>query len=469
MTARAPRAVARRVAVVGGGITGLLTAVGLADAGAEVTVLERQDTVGGQIRSTEIGGAIVDVGAESLHTATPGILELLKHLELEGAIIEAHSGPTLVVRGRYLRRLPAGLGPTGPSRLWPVVTSRILNPVGLLRATCEPLVPWAHHGEDLAVGTYLTARFGAQLTDRLVDPLLGNLHAGDVHRLGLAAALPPLDRVARSHRSLVLSRRVSHAGSSRRFATLSGGLARITDTLAADRRIDIRCSSTVSCLQRTADGGYLVLGDNGVLTEVDAVVLAVPAAVAARLIAPQDAPAGLALDRIESASVATVVAGYRRKDVANHPAFLANGLLVPSTTTGRLLKAATFSSRKWPHLNAQDSFLVRMSAGRAGQREIDELDDDELVERLHGDLGELTGLMTAPHLAVVRRWPATMPQLHVGHLDLIASVRIRLNIRHRIVLAGAAYDGIGIGNCLRSARAAVDYLAADHDTEERVA
>ncbi|MEX2532733.1 MAG: protoporphyrinogen oxidase [Nitriliruptoraceae bacterium] len=469
MTCGVPAAVARRVTVVGGGITGLLTAVGLADAGAQVTVLEQKDTVGGQIRSIEVDGAVVDVGAESLHTATPGILELLQRLELETAITEAHPGPTLVVRGRHLRRLPTGFGPTGPSRLWPVVTARILNPAGLLRAACEPLVPWSHHGKDLAVGTYLTARFGAQLTDRLVDPLLGNLHAGDVHRLGLAAAVPPLDRAARSHRSLVLGRRGSHAGPARRFVTLCGGLAQITDTLAADPRIDVRCSSPVSALQRTVDGDYLVVGDNGALTQADAVVLAVPSAVAARLIAAQDARAGRALDSIESASVATVVANYRRADVANHPAFRANGLLVPSTAAGRLLKAATFLSGKWPHLALQDSFLVRMSAGRAGQYGIDQLDDGELAERLHGDLAELTGLSTAPHLTVVRRWPATMPQLHVGHLDIIASVRERLNGRHRIVLAGAAYDGVGIGNCLRSARAAVAHLAADHDTEERAA
>lgn len=468
MTARTRRASSRRIVVVGGGITGLLTAVGLADAGAEVIVVERTDAVGGQIRSTQIGGVTVDVGAESLHTATPGIPELLDRLGLESAITQAERGPTLLVRGRHLRRLPTGMGPTGPSRLWPVVTSRILNPVGLLRAACEPLVPRSHHGRDLAVGTYLASRFGPQLTDRLIDPLLGNLHAGDVHRLGLAAAVPPLDLAARSHRSLVLGRRGNRPGPPPRFATVIGGLARITDTLAADPRIDVRRSTTVTSLQPASDGGYRVLGEPGLLAHADAVVLAVPSAVAARLIDPLDAPAGRMLDAIENATVATVVAGYRRADVANQTAFRANGLLIPSTD-GRLLKAATFLSRKWPHLAAEDTFLVRMSAGRAGEHQLDDLTDDELVDRLHHDLAELTGLRTAPHLAVVRRWPATLPQLHVGHLDRIASVRDRLDDRHRIVLAGAAYDGVGIGNGLRSARAAVARLTADHDTEERVA
>ena len=468
MTAEAPRAGKHRVVVVGGGITGLLTAVGLADAGAEVTVIERAETVGGQIRSTEIGGATVDVGAESLHTATPGIPELLDGLGLEAAITEAERGPTLLVKGRHLRQLPTGMGPTGPSRLWPVATSRILNPLGLLRAACEPLVPRSHHGEDLAVGTYLAARFGAQLTDRLIDPLLGNLHAGDVHRLGLAATVPPLDRAARTHRSLVLGRRRNRPGPPPRFATIAGGLARITDTLAADPRIHVRRSSEVTSLQPAVDGGYRVLGGTGLLAHADAVVLAVPSAVAARLIDPLDALAGRTLDAIENATVATVVAGYRHADVANHTAFRANGLLIPSTA-GRLLKAATFLSRKWPHLASEDAFLVRMSAGRAGEHQLDDLTDDELVARLHHDLAQLTGLRAAPHLAVVQRWPTTMPQLRVDHLDRIAAVRERLDGRHRIVLAGAAYDGVGIGNGLRSARAAVARLATDHDTEERVA
>lgn len=468
MTATAHQNATDRVTVVGAGITGLLTAVGLADAGAEVTVVESSDTVGGQIRGVDIDGMTVDVGAESLHTATPGLLELLQRLRLDVAIVDAQQGHTLLAAGGHLRPLPQGMGPAGPSRLWPVATSRILSPAGLLRAACEPFVPRSHHGSDVAVGTYLTSRFGAQLTDRLVDPLLGNLHAGDVHRLSLAAATPPLDRTARRHRSLVLGSRGARSGPRPRFKTIAGGLARITEALAADPRIEVRLSSPVTALQPTPEGGYLLLGDAGVLTRADAVVLAVPSAVAAHLIDPLDASAGRALDAIGSATMATVVAGYPCAELAIHTAFGANGLLIPSAA-GRLLKAATFLSRKWPHLASDDTFLVRMSAGRAGESQLDDLTDGDLVERLHGDLAELTGLGTAPHLAVVRRWPDTMPQLHVGHLDIIASIRERLDAHHRITLAGAAYDGVGIGNCLRSARAAVARLSADHDTEERAA
>lgn len=154
--------------------------------------------------------------------------------------------------------------------------------------------------------------------------------------------------------------------------------------------------------------------------------------------------------------------------MATHDAFRANGLLTPSAA-GRVLKAATFLSRKWPHLASDELFLVRMSAGRAGEDHLDDLSDDELVDSLHADLADLTGLHTAPHRAVVRRWPATIPQLHVGHREVIASVRERLDGRHRIILAGAAYDGVGIGNCLRSAEAAVTRLSTDRDTEEHVA
>jgi protoporphyrinogen/coproporphyrinogen III oxidase len=230
----------------------------------------------------------------------------------------------------------------------------------------------------------------------------------------------------------------------------------------------VQRSAPVTALRRTRAGGYLVIGDAGVLARAEAVVLAVPSAVAARLIGPLDAPAGRALDTIESATVATVVAGYPRAEIAAHDAFHANGLLIPSAA-GRARKAATFLSRKWPHLASDELFLVRTSAGRAGEDHLDDLSDDELIDSLHGDLAELTGLRTAPRRAVMRRWPATMPQLHVGHREVIASVRERLDARHHIILAGAVYDGVGIGNCLRSAEAAVTRWLADFDTEEYVA
>lgn len=452
-----------RVGVVGGGITGLLTAAHLADGGADVTVLEAGDRVGGQVRSIEVAGTTVDVGAESLHTGAPGVLELLGRLGLEQDVVEANPGPTWLATRRGLRRLPAGMGPAGPTRLWPVATSRVLSPGGLLRAAGEPFVRGDDLDHDVAVGAYLTRRFGPQLTDRLVDPLLGNLHAGDVHRLSLAAATPQLDRAARRHRSLVLGRRRAPAGAPPRFVTLPGGLGRITDGLAADPRVEVRCSSRVDALLPLGDGHRIVTGD-GTCLDVDAVVLAIPAAPASRLVAAFARPAARLLALRESATVATAILAYRAGDISDRRAARGNGVLVPSGTR-RHLKAATFLTTKWPHLAASGTTLVRVSAGRAGDDRLGGLDDEDLVRALRADLDELTGTSAVPLAAVVHRWPATMPQLVVGHREDIATIRGHLD-PHRITIAGAAYDGVGIASCLTAAAAAAQRVLPAPATEQ---
>lgn len=440
------------VAVIGGGFTGLLTARHLADAGAHVTVLEASPRVGGQILTAETAGARVDLGAEALHLGAPELPALLADLGLEEDLVPASPGTTWVLTGRGLRRLPEGMGPAGPTRLWPVVRSRVLSPGGLLRAACEPLIPGAHPGDDVAVGSYLARRFGSQLTDRLVDPLLGNLHAGDVRRLSLASTVPHLDGVARRNRSLVLARRGLRPGAPPRFVTLAGGLGRITDRLADDPRVTVRRDHAVTAL---VDGGgrYAVRGPAGTCTDADAIVLAVGAATAARLVRPLDTRAADLLAQQEVASVATAILTYRREDVRGGVLSDGTGLLVPSSS-GRTLKAATVLSNRWPHLDDGRHVRIRVSAGRAGEERLDWLGDHELVHELRRDLGDLTGLTAAPAEVTLQRWPETMPQLVVGHREGVAAARAQLEAGHRIHLAGAAFDGVGISSCLRSAAVA---------------
>lgn len=449
------------VMVVGAGITGLLTARHLAAAGARVTIIEASDHIGGQLRSEHLDGRVVDVGAEALHTGAPGVQDLLDDLGLARDVVTAGRGTTWLATARGLRALPAGMGPAGPTRLWPVATSRVLSPAGLLRAASEPLRPRTPLDGDTAVGSYLTGRFGRQVTDRLLDPLLGNLHAGDVNRLSLGAATPQLDRLARSHRSLVLARRGATRGiPGPSFVTVRGGLGRIAAALGSDPRIDLRTATPVKVIE--PDGcGYRVVAATGEAWRVDAVVLAVPAAVAARALTPVD-QAAAELTRVRTASVATAVVGYHH-DVARR--LTGTGLLVPSTSP-HLLKAATHLSAKWSHLAAGPTFLVRLSAGRAGDGRVEDLDAAELVDRLHADLAALTGLSQRPVSALVHRWQDTMPQLEVGHAERIARIRHRLEGR-RIVLAGASYDGVGITSCLGSARRAAEQIVQSDEPSRR--
>lgn len=439
------------VVVVGAGVAGLSAARRLARSGLRVTVLESSDRVGGQLRTATLDGTVVDVGAESVHLGPPGTAALLTALGLRGSAVEARPSRTLVQSGRHLRPLPAGVTPSGPTRLAPVLRSGLLSWRGLLRAGQEPLRARAILASDVAVGAFLRERFGDQVVDRLVDPLLGSLHGGDVDRLGVAGAAPHLLADVHSGRSLLLRRR--RAAGPAVSVTWAGGTPVLAEALAAG--LGVRTGVAVTSLERVA-GGYEVSGDWGRL-RADAVVLAVPAAVAAVLLrgcAPEAAGV-LALTR--TASVATVVARYPRAALPRRVAAM-TGLLVPSSTD-TLLKAATVLSSKWPHL-AADDVLVRLSAGRAQGPDVCALDDAPLLDRLTADLAALTGMTASPTSTLVHRWPGALAQLEVGHVERTAAARAALAVDPGLHLAGASYDGLGIAACIRSGEGAAEACVA---------
>ncbi|GAB76860.1 oxygen-dependent protoporphyrinogen oxidase [Austwickia chelonae] len=521
---------ARHVVVVGGGITGLTTARRLALAGHRVTLYESDHRLGGQILTVDIPrprpghtssdqddppppGVPVDLGAEAMHTMAPQGVALLKELGLFDERIVARAGESYLWTPRGRRRLPAGVGPAGPTRLRPVLASRVMSLPGLLRAGMEPVAarlrsaPQLGPGQDVAVGEFVAGRFGRQVVDRFVDPLLGGLHSGDVHQLSLRATTPTLVSAAAQGRSLMplkvgdLPRRVAGAVTrllppARRekvvaalprafapapprtaprmdFLSWRGGLREVVDRLLAEVDVEVVLGARVETVEAAPGGGesaprprrYRLTTSEGV-TEADAVVLAVPANAARELLQPVLPRAADTLAQTRISSTVTVLLGFPAQEVAGVPGLQANGLLVPSTT-GTLLKAMTSLSAKWPQHGGGDLHLVRLSAGRDGQDLVDRLDDRELVERLLADLREFTGLSVAPTLVRVQRWPQGLPQLTVGHLDRVADIRAEID-EHLpgVVLAGASYDGIGLAACIASANTAAEQLVRHLDAEE---
>ncbi len=501
------------VVVVGAGLTGLLAARRLRHAGLVVQVIEASAQVGGQIRDATVGPRQLDVGAEAMHLAAPQVGALIEELGLTDTMITARRGTSWLLTPAGLRPLPDGVGPAGPTRLRPVLTSRVMTTKGLARAGLEPALARRggidlSPGHDISVGDFVAARFGRQVVDRFVDPLLGSLHAGDVRTLSLRACAPTLVPAAREGRPLVRTPRLTRRGDTPGGPSTSGragspggagsaagpggpggpsgqpprpvmsfvswpdGLGTIVQRLCTDPRpevgahpvakanLDVRLNTAVTSIERVRHPDrhqgrpyyHLTLSDGSTLS-ADGVILAIPAAAAARLLGPLAPGAARLLDQVQTATVATVVAGYPRHLVADLPALQGNGLLVPSTV-GSLLKAATFLSRKWSQLADPDLFWVRMSAGRAGSQAVASRDDATLLDHLRRDLREFTGLDVHPVHTHIERWPNAMPQLTVGHPDRMIEARRYLAELPGIALAGASYDGIGLASCITSATTA---------------
>lgn len=440
-----------RVVVVGGGITGLATAWQLGER-AEVTLLEAAPTVGGQVRTIELGGAALDVGADAMLARQPEGIELARQLGLGEDLVEPAPGSArLWIRGR-LRPIPEGTVMGAPADPLALARSGALPPGALLRAAAEPLVPHRPPTSDRAVGELVTERFGRAVADLLVEPLLSGVYAGSVDRLSTEATAPPLWSAARGHRRLVpglrAHRRRAPGAGGPVFATVRGGLGRLVDALAHRLGDRVRTGVAVTDVRAEADGWRVTAG--GREWPADHVVLALPAAAAARLLEAHVPDVAGALSAFATASVAVVALAYDHADAADVPE--GSGFLVPRSE-GRLVKAATWSSRKWPHLAAADRFLLRASVGRVDDPRGLELDDERLAAAVDAEVAEATGVRGPAREWRVVRWTDAMPQYDVGHLARVARVREAVAAAPAgLHVGGAALDGIGLPARVRDAR-----------------
>ncbi|WP_051807139.1 protoporphyrinogen oxidase [Streptomyces sp. NRRL F-2664] len=453
------------VVVVGGGIAGLAATHRLLAEGARVTLLEAGPRLGGKLYSGELAGARVDLGAESMLARRPEAVALAEAVGLADAVQPPATATAHLWTRGALRPMPRGHVMGVPGDLGPLAASGVLSAEGLARIQAEPTLAPTEIGEDVAVGAYVAARLGREVVDRLVEPLLGGVYAGDAYRISMRAAVPQLYEAARTHALLgdgvrEIQRRAQarpeQAGPV--FAGIDGGIGRLPLAVAdACRAAGARIvtGAPVREVLRTADGWRVVAAEETL--DADGVVLAVPAGPAGRLLDTLAPAAAAELHRVEYASMALVTLAFRRSELPEAVAGGgASGFLVPPVD-GRTIKASTFSSNKWAWAGTDpDLFLLRTSVGRYGDERDLEREDRELVEVSLADLGEAVGLTARPVASTVTRWDGGLPQYPVGHLDRVARIRGAVEALPGLAVCGALYDGVGIPACIASAGRAAD-------------
>lgn len=493
-----------RVAVVGAGISGLAAAHRLRTllgASAVITVLERRDRTGGVLRTVDLAGVPYDVGAEAFLARRPEIPALLAELGLP-AVHPTGASASVRAAGRT-RPLPGAtlLGvPTSAARL-----DGLLSAQGLAAVAAEPDRPLSWDRDaDVGLGGLLRERFGDELADRLADPLLGGVYAGRVDRLGVRATIPALAaaldagapsltaaadrattpppsasrgldaRESRPERAQVdqpdpasspsdpASSRSDPASSPDHrpppvFEAVPGGYRVLLEALVAASGAQVRLGVTVRSVERRESGWRLTLGPTTAPEplDVDAVVLAVPAPAAARLLADIAPAASRAASGIELASSVVVALAFRSQDAAALPT--TSGMLVAAGEP-LSVKGITHSTTKWAHLAPDGLVRLRASLGRFGEAAELQVDDGELVARTRRDLSEVAGLTAAPVALHVQRWGGGLPQYGVGHLDRVRAIEDGLPAG--LAVAGAALHGVGVPACVGTARAAAERIAA---------
>lgn len=452
----------RRVVVVGGGISGLATAwylrSGASGVVPDVALLEASGRLGGKIRTDEMAGVPVEAGPDTFLARVPWAIDLCRELGLGDDLVAPATTKAYVLAGGRLRVLPRDHVLGVPLSARQLQRSKILTPAGLARAGLDLVLPRQPRPPDPSVAQVIGERFGPQLLDRLVEPLVGGINAGRADRLSMAATARPLAQAASRHRSLVVGlraeRRRSPPPTGPVFLGVGGGLERLVDRLAAHLEpADVRVDTPVAAVEKDAGGAVQVhleapAADGSTVVEADAVVLATPAFVTARLLENAAATAAGALEEIRYASVAVATLAYRPPGT---PSYLdGSGFLVPRTE-GRLMTACTWSTSKWPELRRGGHILVRASAGRVDDERALELDDGELVKRFHAELSQIIGVDEPPVLSSVSRWPRSFPQYEVGHEDRVERVRAGLSTVPGVFVTGATYRGLGIASCIQQA------------------
>lgn len=480
-----------RIAVVGAGIAGLATAHRLVELSRERQRRERQEPIelmlleagrrlGGAIGTERTDGFVIESGPDSFISEKPWALRLCERIGFTQRLVrtrDEHRRTYVVHRGK-LHALPDGFLLLAPTQFWPLIASRLFSWPGKLRMALDLVLPRGPERPDESLGAFVTRRLGRQALERVAQPLVGGIYTADPDDLSLAATMPRFLEMERKSRSVIWAmwiaqRRMAaaaggagHPTSGRAtsdratsgarwslFVSVDDGMQSLIDALA--QRLPegvVRLGSAVTSLRRDPHGWKIATSDSGAI-EADAVVLATPAHQSARLVADLDPHLADELRGIPYASSATVSLAYREDQI---PRGLDGfGFVVP-LVEARSIVACTYSSMKYPGRAPEGHALLRAFVGGAMQQSLFEQDDAAMVESVRRELHHLLGITSEPLLTRIHRHPQAMPQYRVGHLDCMGRIDAALARHPGLAVAGNAYRGVGIPDCIHSGELAAE-------------
>ena len=457
----------KRIVIIGGGITGLAAAHRLVKRGqTEVVLLEAADRVGGVIHTQSRDGFLLERGPDSFISEKPEAIELAREIGLESHLIETNQQHrrSFIVRNGKLRPVPEGFHLLAPAQLWPFITSDIFSWPGKLRMAIDLILPRRNTNGaiDESLASFVRRRLGREALERMAQPMVGGIYTADPERLSLRATMPRFLDIEKEHRSLILGmmRRATLGTSGARyslFLSFDRGMQLLVDQLAARLPSGtVKLNTSVESVQYDPTlKSWAIKTSQGEEISAGGVCITLPAYPAAQLLRSTNSALADELEAIPYASTATVNLGYKRADIP-HP-LNGFGFVVPFIEN-RSIIACTFSSVKFAGRAPEGHALLRAFAGGAMQPEMFELDEEEMIRRVRTDLQDLLGITQLPLFAEVARWKHSMPQYELGHLEKVKRINEHVSNLAGLQLAGNAYSGPGIPDCIRSATSAADAL-----------
>jgi len=463
-----------RIAIIGGGISGLSAAYYLerqrqAGAPVEYTLFEAADRLGGVMSSERIGDCVVEGGPDSFLSEKPWASQLCAELGIAGDLIGSNDEQRvtyILVKGRLVP-MPDGLMFMVPTKLIPTALTPLFSWSTKLRMAAELLHPPRPVHRDETVAQMVERHFGAEVVDRLADPLLSGVYGGDAASLSVRAVLPRFVEMEESYGSLcraMLAARTKVAEMQKAkgykpkplFCSLKGGMQQMIDAVVAQldaRRL--RTGTAISQLTRKQNGWELITPAGA--EHFDAVIFATPARIASRMLLETDAQLADDLGRVEYSSSVTVTMGYKREDLRHCPPGF--GFLVPRSEGTRML-ATTFVHTKFPFRAPEDKALVRCFLGGAKDQGVLKFGDEEILGIVRRELRQIVGIKAEPWFARVFRWDRAMAQYTPGHLERIERIGETLKQIPTLSIAGNFYKGIGVPDCVRTGKEAAEHMAA---------